>query len=179
MLREIASASAEQLPELLAFAALSNDAPHWPTAAWQSFLEPTPANTDVQRQLFVLRQQVDITGVIAVALLGDTTELELLLVKPSSRRAGIGSALTAYWLRWAVAGGAREAVLEVRASNVPAQELYRSFGFTKQGLRPRYYSDPPENALLLHCALANNSWMPSRSVSSPDTNAPGRGDSSA
>ena len=39
--------------------------------------------------------------------------------------------------------------LEVRASNTPAQALYEKLGFKQVGLRPRYYQNPREDALIL------------------------------
>ena len=39
--------------------------------------------------------------------------------------------------------------LEVRASNEPAQGLYRTFGFQIVGRRPRYYTDDGEDALVM------------------------------
>ena len=39
--------------------------------------------------------------------------------------------------------------LEVRASNEPAQALYRKHGFEVVGLRKRYYEKPREDALLM------------------------------
>ncbi len=39
--------------------------------------------------------------------------------------------------------------LEVRPSNMPALQLYRSEGFTEIGRRPGYYSEPPEEAIVL------------------------------
>ena len=150
----IATATADQLREVIDFAALSPDAPPWPLAAWRSFLEPSREGSAVQRCLLALRQGPEIAGVSAVALLGEVTELELLLVRPTSRRQGVGRALTTHWLQWAVQAGAREAVLEVRASNRAAQDLYSALGFTREGVRPRYYTEPVEDAHLLRCELA-------------------------
>ena len=45
--------------------------------------------------------------------------------------------------------GAHEATLEVRLSNLPARRLYEKFGFRPVGLRPRYYSDDGEDALIM------------------------------
>ena len=39
--------------------------------------------------------------------------------------------------------------LEVRVSNEPAIELYRSYGFVTTGVRPRYYDDNGEDALIM------------------------------
>ena len=49
----------------------------------------------------------------------------------------------------AVDRGAREATLEVRLSNLPARRLYEKYGFRPVGLRPRYYSDDNEDALIM------------------------------
>jgi ribosomal-protein-alanine N-acetyltransferase len=43
--------------------------------------------------------------------------------------------------------GCRLATLEVRASNQPAIELYRSFGFRSVAIRKKYYQD--EDALVM------------------------------
>jgi ribosomal-protein-alanine N-acetyltransferase len=43
--------------------------------------------------------------------------------------------------------------LEVRASNGRAIGFYRAFGFQQTGLRPRYYSNPEEDAVLFRLDL--------------------------
>ena len=45
--------------------------------------------------------------------------------------------------------GHRGHTLEVRVSNTPAIDLYRSFGFVSTGVRPGYYSDDREDALIM------------------------------
>jgi ribosomal-protein-alanine N-acetyltransferase len=45
--------------------------------------------------------------------------------------------------------GAQSSFLEVRASNVVAQEMYRKFGYEESGVRPRYYRDNDEDAFLM------------------------------
>jgi ribosomal-protein-alanine N-acetyltransferase len=44
---------------------------------------------------------------------------------------------------------AHEATLEVRLSNLAARRLYEKYGFRPVGLRPRYYSDNNEDALIM------------------------------
>ena len=39
--------------------------------------------------------------------------------------------------------------LEVRKSNLIAQNLYKKYKFVEFGLRPRYYSDNNEDALIM------------------------------
>lgn len=94
-----------------------------------------------------------LAGVLAATAVGSGTELELLLVLPAMRRAGIGRRLSTEWLAWAARAGADEALLEVRASNVPAQGVYEQLGFVVEGRRRGYYREPTEDALLMRRSL--------------------------
>jgi ribosomal-protein-alanine N-acetyltransferase len=83
-------------------------------------------------------------------------ELEILnfAVRPAARRGGIGRALLGEALRWAKMSEAHEAFLEVRVSNVAALQFYERHNFEVTGRRPRYYTAPIEDALLLRLALS-------------------------
>jgi ribosomal-protein-alanine N-acetyltransferase len=39
--------------------------------------------------------------------------------------------------------------LEVRKSNIVAQNLYKKYGFVEYGIRPRYYADNNEDAVIM------------------------------
>ena len=39
--------------------------------------------------------------------------------------------------------------LEVRESNIPAQNLYKQYGFKEHGIRPNYYADDNEDAIIM------------------------------
>lgn len=41
--------------------------------------------------------------------------------------------------------------LEVRESNIAARALYEKLGFQQDGLRPHYYEQPAEDAVLMSC----------------------------
>ena len=72
-----------------------------------------------------------------------------IAVASSHRRRGIGRYLMRYLMDMAKRELKLLITLEVRESNAAAIELYRSFGFTRVGLRPHYYQDDKENALLM------------------------------
>ena len=73
-----------------------------------------------------------------------------IVVAPAARRTGVGAQLME-WLAWtAIERGCVAWTLEVRASNVAAQELYRLFGFAPAGLRKRYYENT-EDAIVMWC----------------------------
>lgn len=82
-------------------------------------------------------------------------DLEILnfAVRPEARRQGTGSELLREALEWGNSFKAEKAFLEVRASNQPALRFYARFGFEVTGRRPRYYTAPVEDALLLTANL--------------------------
>ena len=84
-----------------------------------------------------------------------STELEILnfAVESNSRRCGIGAALLEEALQWAETFQATQAILEVRASNLAALRFYERHKFEVVGRRPRYYTAPVEDALLLTAIL--------------------------
>jgi ribosomal-protein-alanine N-acetyltransferase len=84
-----------------------------------------------------------------------STELEILnfAVESNSRRCGIGAALLDEALQWAETFQATQAILEVRASNLAALRFYERRKFEVVGRRPRYYTAPVEDALLLTAIL--------------------------
>lgn len=88
-------------------------------------------------------------GYILVALQVDVWHVLNVTVHPLHRGRRIGEAL----VRSAIAVGDRRAhggfTLEVRVSNDRAIRLYDRLGFVSHGIRPRYYSDNGEDALIM------------------------------
>jgi ribosomal-protein-alanine N-acetyltransferase len=81
---------------------------------------------------------------------GGQAHVTNIVVAPEARRAGIGVQLMTALATTAVGRGCQSWTLEVRASNVAAQELYRLFGFVPAGLRKRYYENT-EDAIVMWC----------------------------
>ena len=84
-----------------------------------------------------------------VWLMVDEAHITTFAVHPGYRRRRIGERLLLALLDLAVDRHAREATLEVRLSNLPARRLYEKYGFRPVGIRPRYYSDDGEDALIM------------------------------
>lgn len=72
-----------------------------------------------------------------------------IAVLPTCRRKGLGSKLLAYIIRDARQRGVDYMTLEVRVSNLSARRLYEKYGFQQAGIRPCYYSDNREDALIM------------------------------
>lgn len=79
----------------------------------------------------------------------DEAHITNLAVRPEYRRAGLGRALVTRLMGQAKALGCVRATLEVRPSNEAAVKLYESLGFTGVALRPKYYLDNEEDALIM------------------------------
>jgi len=79
-------------------------------------------------------------------MLGEA-HISTIAVQPNWRRRGIGELLLVAMLDRATELGADRATLEVRVSNVTAQNLYYKYGFQQAGLRRHYYRDRDEDAL--------------------------------
>ena len=82
-------------------------------------------------------------------LVADQFEILNLAVERDSRRRGIATQLVQAMLEDARGTTARQAFLEVRASNEGAIALYARLGFRVWGRRIKYYRNPREDALLL------------------------------
>jgi len=95
-----------------------------------------------------------IMGYAVVWFAGPEGELGDLAVAPEWRRRGVGSALVSAVLEEANGRGATELYLEVRESNDGARQLYEVHGFEVVNRRPRYYTDPVEDALVMRRTLS-------------------------
>jgi ribosomal-protein-alanine N-acetyltransferase len=95
------------------------------------------------------RGKARVVGMIVVWLILDEAHIATIAILPEFRRMHIGRRLLALALEDAVKSGALLAYLEVRRSNLAAQAMYQRFGFVVNGMRPRYYLDNGEDALLM------------------------------
>lgn len=75
--------------------------------------------------------------------------ISTIAVHPRLRRKGIGQLILLAMIEKARSGGADHITLEVRASNLVAQNLYRKYGFQVVGQRGEYYSDNNEDAVVM------------------------------
>src|SRR5687768_15961100 len=94
-----------------------------------------------------------IVGFIVARELAEEIHINNVAVKPEFRGRGIGQMLMKTALAWGRERQARQAVLEVRAGNDRAHQLYRGCGFEVIGRRRSYYKSPVEDALLMAVSL--------------------------
>ncbi|MGD0018210.1 MAG: ribosomal protein S18-alanine N-acetyltransferase [Candidatus Limnocylindrales bacterium] len=116
----------------------------WPPHAYRSEIE----NNRLAHYL-VARHGDRIVGFAGIWLMVDEAHITTFAVRRTWRRQGVGERLLIALLDLAEARGAREATLEARPSNHPARRLYEKYGFALVGVRPHYYSDDNEDALIM------------------------------
>ena len=116
----------------------------WPPQAYRSEIE-----TNRLASYLVVRAAGRVIAYAGVWLMVDEAHITTFAVDPAYRRRGVGERLLLALLDVAIARGAHEATLEVRLSNLPARRLYEKYGFRPVGLRPRYYTDDHEDALIM------------------------------
>ena len=133
----------DDLPAVHAIERASFSVP-WPPDAYRSEL-----TTNRLASYVVARVDDAVVGFAGLWVMVDEAHVTTFAVDPRWRRRGIGEHLLLALLDLAVARRAREATLEVRLSNTPARRLYEKYGFKPVGIRPRYYSDNGEDALIM------------------------------
>ena len=116
----------------------------WPPNAYRSELM-----TNKLAAYLVVRAEGRIVAYGGMWLMVDEAHITTFAVHPAWRRQRLGERLLLAFLDFAKERHAREATLEVRLSNISARRLYEKYGFRPVGLRPRYYSDDGEDALIM------------------------------
>ena len=100
--------------------------------------------------IFVVRTPtLPVAGFCAFWLVLEEIHINNVAVLPALRGQGIGTQLMRRVFDEARRLGATRATLEVRASNEGARRLYERLGFYVAGVRPSYYTNPVEDALIL------------------------------
>ena len=131
------------------------------TNPWtREMLSSELAQSDVAR-VFVLRlPDRRIAAFCSCWILLDELHVNTLVVDIPYRRLGLGIMLMRWVIAEAVRRGVTRATLEVRESNEAARRLYEILGFQVVARRPRYYSQPEEDALILwHEHLAKSAAL--------------------
>ena len=90
-----------------------------------------------------------LAGYAVYSVVADEAELLLFVIDEKYQGQGVGKQFLSY-LTQRLIGKAERLFLEVRASNIPAINLYENAGFNQVGERPNYYTLPwgRESALI-------------------------------
>ena len=122
----------------------------WPERSFRFELTDNPAS-----RCWVAEADGRVVGMVVTWLFVDEAHIATIATHPDYRRLGIARKLLTFTLESAMREGAQSSFLEVRASNLPAQEMYRKFGYVEVGRRKRYYRDNDEDAILMNLEKIN------------------------
>ena len=113
--------------------------------AWDEIALANTLSNDSIRY-FIACKDGSVLGYIGFYDLIDELSIINIAVTEKSRRTGIAKSLLSALNEYFINSKANRITLEVRASNVCAISLYRSFGFSCVGEKDNYYTKPKEKA---------------------------------
>lgn len=90
-----------------------------------------------------------VVGYGGIWLILDEGHITNIAVDTDYRKMGAGKSLVEGLIDICIEGNIGSMTLEVRESNIDAQSLYKKYGFIEAGIRPRYYSDDNEDAIIM------------------------------
>lgn len=130
------------LPQVVAIETANSPTP-WTRAMFQSELG-RPGTIDL-----VADRAGDIIGFMMVSRYADVWHILNISVREAHRGMGVGGRLLEELFERSAGKPHLGFTLEVRVSNVGAIHLYRRKGFMEHGIRPNYYSDNGEDAIIM------------------------------
>lgn len=116
----------------------------WSEQSFRDEIEKNPLST------YLVAVKGDaVLGYVGAWKILDEGHITNIAVKKSHRGRGIGELLLSNLIDEFAKESIASITLEVRVSNVPAQNLYKKLGFLSAGTRPNYYEDNREDALIM------------------------------
>lgn len=113
----------------------------FPSDAWPLEMFYTEFFQPDTRRYIVAEMDGEAVGYAGLMVIDTTADIQTIGVLPRFEGQGIGRAMLTELLREARRRGADNVMLEVRADNPRAQDLYARYGFQKIHTRKRYYRD--------------------------------------
>ncbi len=149
------------MSDVLAIDALSFPTPMKKTLLHYELLENTMAHYQVLERFLPSHEgtgKAHIVGFAGYWLMGDEVHISTIAVLPDLRGKHLGELLLLNMLFLVTVHPACLVTLEVRRSNIAAQQLYKKYQFEVVGERPRYYKDTGEDAILMTAEPLNGRY---------------------
>ena len=106
---------------------------------------------------WIIEFQEKLVGYAGYWKIKNEAHLVTLAIHPSYQRKGLGRMLLSHVLKDVQSKKLKKITLEVRKTNRAAQLLYEKFGFKKIAIKPNYYQDKNEDAIVYWKIFSNNS----------------------
>lgn len=102
-------------------------------------------------------RHVEIAGYVTYWIVAEELQVHKICVRENLRKSGVASRLMEEMIRLSCREGVFLCSLEVGRSNEGAKRLYEQFGFEVTEIRPQYYAESGEDAMILCADLRN--WL--------------------
>jgi ribosomal-protein-alanine N-acetyltransferase len=127
----------------------------FPIDAWPTQMFFDELSQPETRRYVVAESAGEIVAYAGLMCIEPIADIQTIAVVPEFEGKGIGSGILTELIDEARRRKAADVLLEVRADNPRAQQLYRRFGFEQIHVRPRYYRDGTD-ALIMRLPLNSN-----------------------
>lgn len=127
----------------------------FPVDAWPLHMFYDELAQPDTRWYLVAEGSEGLVGYAGLMCIEPIADVQTIAVVPEYEGRGIGTTLLSRLIEEARRRYALDVLLEVRADNPRAQQLYRRFGFEQIHVRPRYYRDGVD-ALIMRLQLAGS-----------------------
>lgn len=121
----------------------------WPRSSFVFEVQENEASRCWVAEVTNTDGETTLAGLLVAWLIVDEYHIATIATAAEYRRQHIGRRLMVHGLSSAMQEGAVVSYLEVRRNNIPAQSLYISLGYQQDAIRPRYYQDNNEDAILM------------------------------
>ena len=115
----------------------------WSAASFLQMIEKEDA------RYYVAQENGELLGGCGLLLIAGEGNITNVVVAPQARRRGIATGMLTHLLAEGDREGLTAYTLEVRVSNTAAIALYEKLGFVCEGVRPRFYEKPVEDAMIM------------------------------
>ncbi|MDY3829210.1 MAG: ribosomal protein S18-alanine N-acetyltransferase [Clostridium sp.] len=105
------------------------------------------------KYIVAVTENNEVVGFIGLWIVLDEGDITNVAVHPNYRKQKIASLLIEYVINNMKNWNISSLTLEVRKSNIPAQNLYKKFNFNVSGIRKNFYSDNNEDAYIMWLKL--------------------------
>lgn len=118
---------------------------------WSYYAFYSEITSNVNAYYITAKYDKKIIGYAGIWIIIDEGHISNIAVHPNYRRQGIGGILLTHLIEYSKQKGVKLITLDVREKNLPAQQLYKKYGFEVISIRKNYYSDTGESSIV--CGL--------------------------
>jgi ribosomal-protein-alanine N-acetyltransferase len=136
---------AQDVPQVMEIESVSFGRHHWSDDSFYNEM-----NNQVGRYYSLIHTDIPkLVGYLGFWLIADESHITTVAVHPDYRGNALGELMLVQAVERCMGSSIHWVTLEVRVTNYNAQNLYYKYGLTSVGVRPKYYQDNQEDALIM------------------------------